>query len=237
MLIASMLCASYNRSMTANPFLDPRQLRIVVEVLEMRMTLPKSLFQPTMANLFDFSHILNTAPPFPGINGSGSPDQPILPPALSLQEEIDRFLLESSLTSDSSATASPNSAFGVTPDSGLFSSSFDFLFSYPLSGSTAIAPASPSTSDSSAGKASNELSSVPGKSTRGRKPKILTEEEKAAQLEHRKEKNKEFAQVSRDRKRKHVEELEATNAVQAERIRALEEQNRTLMQRVMELTK
>ncbi|KAJ3289035.1 hypothetical protein HDU79_004375 [Rhizoclosmatium sp. JEL0117] len=190
-----------------------------------------------MANLFDFSHILNTAPPFPGINGSGSPDQPILPPALSLQEEIDRFLLESSLTSDSSATASPNSAFGVTPDSGLFSSSFDFLFSYPLSGSTAIAPASPSISDSSAGKASNELSSVPGKSTRGRKPKILTEEEKAAQLEHRKEKNKEFAQVSRDRKRKHVEELEATNAVQAERIRALEEQNRTLMQRVMELTK
>ncbi|KAI8617818.1 hypothetical protein BC830DRAFT_1111737 [Chytriomyces sp. MP71] len=104
---------------------------------------------------------------------------------------------------------------------------------FPSTQSSAF-PISPSGSDSLSATQQNQL--APQKSTRGRKPKVLTAEEKEAHLQHRKEKNKEFAQVSRNRKRKHVEEMEATNATLSERVRVLEAQNASLMARVLALT-
>ncbi|KAJ3027732.1 UNVERIFIED_CONTAM: hypothetical protein HDU68_003224 [Siphonaria sp. JEL0065] len=194
-----------------------------------------------MSQLFDFSHILNTNPiPFASSTSSSSASSPPLPlNNQSLQDEIDRFLLEASLAdSEASSNGSVSPATGIS----LFPTSFDFLFSYPLASTLNTAPstqvtnqqqfqqpASPSGSDSS-----NKHQQQ--KSTRGRKPKVLSEDEKNAQLQHRKEKNKEFAQVSRDRKRKHVEELETTNQELSERVKLLERQNVTLMQRVLELT-
>ncbi|KAJ3350172.1 hypothetical protein HDU83_009843 [Entophlyctis luteolus] len=198
-----------------------------------------------MSQLFDFSHIINAST----LNYQlASPlDQTLVQPS-NLQDEIDRFLLESA--AEQNPIASPSSASSasgtlVTSSPPLFgfglNNPLDFLFSFPVSTSTSpSAPLNPSGASISVSPPSTEAASSsqskPTKSNRGRKPKILSEEEKAAQEQLRKEKNKEFAQVSRDRKRKHIEELEQTNATLAERVKQLEQANSTLMARVRELS-
>ncbi|TPX70119.1 hypothetical protein CcCBS67573_g06621 [Chytriomyces confervae] len=192
-----------------------------------------------MSNLFDFSHILNAGvSPQPQFTGQGN----------SLQDEIDRFLIESAMPISTESSPPLGVQLGDNPFNNPSSSPFDFLFTFPFTASSPVpptstvstgpsmAPPSPSGSDSSSNQASQNQSQS-AKGVRGRKPKVLSEEEKQMQIQHRKEMNKTFAQVSRDRKRKHVEELEANNSVLSERVRALEQQNASLMARVLELTK
>ncbi|KAI9334243.1 hypothetical protein BDR26DRAFT_867066 [Obelidium mucronatum] len=128
-----------------------------------------------MSSLFDFSHILHTANP-----GSASSSPPLPINNQSLQDEIDRFLLEASTSEldQSSGNTSPTSGVGLGSTPLFGNSPFDFLFTFG-SGSTSsapssqpFAPASPSESDSSLSK-----SQPAGKSTRGRKPKVLSEGE------------------------------------------------------------
>ncbi|KAJ3094824.1 hypothetical protein HK100_006010 [Physocladia obscura] len=218
-----------------------------------------------MSQLFDFSHILHasainyqtTGSPFGTDSASSTQSPSNTSQSLNLQDEIDRFLMDAAASVDplppslsSEITNANNNAnvnteistkttgtpFGFAP--------FDFLFSFPVNNSTTtvatsssnaavitvVAPGSPSISQTDS--AGNSKS----KSTRGRKPKVLSEDEKVAQEQYRKEKNKEFAQISRNRKRKHVEELEQTNVTLAERVRQLEQTNASLMSRVLELS-
>ncbi|TPX76981.1 hypothetical protein CcCBS67573_g01754 [Chytriomyces confervae] len=192
-----------------------------------------------MSNLFDFSHILNAGvAPQPQFTAQGN----------SLQDEIDRFLIESAMPTSIESTPPLGIQLGDNLFNNPSSSPFDFLFTFPFTASSPVlptptpstgpsmAPPSPSGSDSSSNQASQNQSQS-AKAVRGRKPKVLSEEEKQVQIQHRKEMNKTFAQVSRDRKRKHVEELEANNSVLSDRVRALEQQNASLMARVLELTK
>ncbi|KAJ3111624.1 hypothetical protein HK100_002627 [Physocladia obscura] len=212
-----------------------------------------------MSQLFDFSHILHasagnyqaTGSPFL-INSTSSTqslsnNNTSISQPLNLQDEIDQFLpdagpsvdpLSPSLSSETTnVNASPSmqmtgTPFGFAP--------FDFLFSFPVNNSATVAPASISNTATvtpvAPGSPKDSADNSKAKSTRGRKPKVLSEGEKVAQEQHRKEKNKEFAQVSREKKRKHVEELEQTNVALSERVRQLEQANASLMSRVMELS-
>ncbi|KAJ3390645.1 intercellular trafficking and secretion [Entophlyctis sp. JEL0112] len=135
---------------------------------------------PKMSQLFDFSHFINAST----LNYQlETPLDHTLVQSSSLQDEIDRFLMESasepqpinspSSTSSTLATSSP-------PHLGL-SNPLDFLFSLPVSASATpsvpLNPAAAGTGVSSGTEIASTSQSKPAKSNRGRKPKILTEGE------------------------------------------------------------